>query len=97
MRASPDKKRSTVRYFLFFCLLHLNNLDAGIGEVWANMLHNVYAALVEELGFSDTAHTNPDGPEGNIVFMHLMIDALALQPCNPTLYVHSDEVFTVVN
>ncbi|KAJ7275092.1 Fungalysin metallopeptidase-domain-containing protein [Mycena rebaudengoi] len=61
-----------------------------IGEVWANMLHNVYAALVEELGFSDTAHTNPDGPEGNIVFMHLMIDALALQPCNPTFVTARD-------
>jgi extracellular elastinolytic metalloproteinase len=52
------------------------------------MLHNVYAALVGELGFNADAATNPDGTEGNVVFMHLMIDALALQPCNPTLYVH---------
>ncbi|KAJ6587514.1 Fungalysin metallopeptidase-domain-containing protein [Mycena vulgaris] len=55
-----------------------------IGEVWANMLHNVYAVLVEKHGFSTTAATNPDGPEGNIVFLHLMLDALALQPCQPT-------------
>lgn len=55
-----------------------------IGEVWANMLYNVYSALVRARGFSATAKTNPTGPEGNIVFMHLFIDALPLQPCNPT-------------
>ncbi|GLB39393.1 putative peptidase M36 family protein [Lyophyllum shimeji] len=55
-----------------------------IGEVWANMLHNVYAALVAARGFSTTALTNPDTSEGNVVFMHLFLDALLLQPCNPT-------------
>lgn len=48
------------------------------------MLHNVYAALVAERGFSKTALTNPDTTEGNVVYMHLLIDALLLQPCNPT-------------
>lgn len=55
-----------------------------IGEVWANMLHQVYAALVAEHGFSATARTDPTGTEGNVVYLHLFIDALALQPCNPT-------------
>jgi len=55
-----------------------------IGEVWANILHNVYAALVGAHGWSATARTNPTGTEGNIVFMHLFIDQLPLQPCNPT-------------
>ncbi|KAF6756916.1 Fungalysin metallopeptidase-domain-containing protein [Ephemerocybe angulata] len=54
-----------------------------IGEVWANMLHNVYAALVTKYGWSATAMTDATGPEGNIVYMHLFIDALSLQPCNP--------------
>ena len=31
---------------------------SDIGEVWANMLHNVYAALVSKLGFDANAHTN---------------------------------------
>ena len=31
---------------------------ADIGEVWANILHNVYAALVTAHGFSSTAHTD---------------------------------------
>ena len=52
--------------------------------VWANMLHNVYAALVGAHGWSATAKTNPDGTEGNIVYLHLFLDALRLQPCNPT-------------
>lgn len=55
-----------------------------IGEIWANLLHNVLAALVSELGFSTTAKTDPSGSEGNVVWLHLFIDALALQPCNPT-------------
>ncbi|KAM5541104.1 hypothetical protein V8D89_005237 [Ganoderma adspersum] len=55
-----------------------------IGEVWANMLHNVYARLVSARGFSTRAKTNPAGTRGNTVFLHLFIDALALQPCNPT-------------
>lgn len=48
------------------------------------MLHNVYAALVTQYGFSSTAKTNPDGIQGNIVYLHLFLDALSLQPCNLT-------------
>ncbi|KAF9256728.1 hypothetical protein L218DRAFT_975325 [Marasmius fiardii PR-910] len=55
-----------------------------IGEVWANNLHNVYAQLVTEHGFSSTARTSAEDSEGNIVFLQLLVDALALQPCNPT-------------
>ncbi|RXW23414.1 hypothetical protein EST38_g2442 [Candolleomyces aberdarensis] len=55
-----------------------------IGEIWANILHNVYASLVGQYGFSSSAFTNPDGREGNIVWGHLFFDSLALQPCNPT-------------
>jgi len=55
-----------------------------IGEVWANILHNVYAALVKEHGFSSTARTNPDGSEGNIVFLHHFFDSLALLNASPT-------------
>jgi extracellular elastinolytic metalloproteinase len=56
----------------------------NVGEVWANILYNVYAALVGEYGWSETARTNPEGTEGNVVWLHLFIDALLLQPCNPT-------------
>lgn len=62
----------------------------NIGEVWANMLHNVYAALVSELGWSATAKTDPSGTAGNVVHLHLFLDALALQPCNPTFLTARD-------
>ncbi|KAJ6579482.1 Fungalysin metallopeptidase-domain-containing protein, partial [Mycena vulgaris] len=32
---------------------------------------------------SKTARTNSYGTEGNVVLVHLFIDALALQPCQP--------------
>ncbi|KAK7457928.1 hypothetical protein VKT23_010275 [Stygiomarasmius scandens] len=63
-----------------------------IGEVWANMLHNVYAALVDDLGFSPNAKTDPTGTEGNVVFMHLLVDGLAIQPCNPTMVEARDAI-----
>ncbi|KAL5486280.1 hypothetical protein ACEPAI_7326 [Sanghuangporus weigelae] len=55
-----------------------------IGEIWATILHDVLAALVDAHGFSTEANTNPDGTEGNVVYLHLFVDQLALQPCNPT-------------
>ena len=55
-----------------------------IGEVWANRLHHVYAALVGVHVFSTTAKTNPDETQDNVVFLHLFLNALrpltALQP-----------------
>ncbi|KAJ3505748.1 hypothetical protein NLJ89_g7254 [Agrocybe chaxingu] len=62
----------------------------AIGEVWANMLHNVYANLVGALGWSATARTDPTGTEGNVVFLHLFLDALTIQPCNPTFITARD-------
>ncbi|KAF9486110.1 hypothetical protein BDN70DRAFT_794602 [Pholiota conissans] len=56
----------------------------SIGEVWANMLFNVYANLVGIHGFSSNARRDPTTSEGNVVFLHLFIDSLAIQPCNPT-------------
>lgn len=57
---------------------------AAIGEVWANTLYNVYAELVKERGFAPNALVEPDGLEGNVVFMRIMMDSLLLQPCNPS-------------
>ncbi|KAH7101041.1 Fungalysin metallopeptidase-domain-containing protein [Auriculariales sp. MPI-PUGE-AT-0066] len=54
------------------------------GEIWANTLHNVLAELVDEFGFADDARTNANGEKGNQVWLHLFIDALPIQPCNPT-------------
>ncbi|KAG9045613.1 hypothetical protein FS837_005999 [Tulasnella sp. UAMH 9824] len=54
-----------------------------IGEVWATILIEVYWALVGARGFNaDKADVSSTA--GNVVFLHLFVDALALQPCNPT-------------
>ena len=39
--------------------LLLLTLGEGTGEVWANMRHNVYTALVVARGFSAVARTDP--------------------------------------
>ncbi|KAJ7592604.1 Fungalysin metallopeptidase-domain-containing protein [Mycena floridula] len=83
IRSHPYSTSATVNPLRYSSLKTLTEVH-DIGEVWANILHNVYAALVTAHGFSATARTNPTGTEGNIVFLHLFIDALALQPCNPT-------------
>ncbi|KAJ7463307.1 Fungalysin metallopeptidase-domain-containing protein [Mycena latifolia] len=83
IRTHPYSTNSTVNPLTYASVATLNEVH-NIGEVWANLLHNVYAALVGEWGWSPDSRTNPDGTEGNIVYMHLFIDSLALQPCNPT-------------
>jgi len=83
IRSHPYSTDMTTNPLKYSSLSTLNEVHA-IGEVWANMLHNVYAALVDKHGFSENAFTNPTGTEGNVVFMHNFIDGLALQPCNPT-------------
>lgn len=58
----------------------------------AIQLHNIYAALVGLYGFSSTARTDPNGSEGNVVFLRLVMDALAIQPCNPTFVQARDAI-----
>ncbi|KAF9486149.1 metallo proteinase 10 [Pholiota conissans] len=83
IRQFPYSTDPNVNPLSYSDLRNANEVHA-IGEVWANMLHNVYAALVDSLGFDDNKLTNPNGSAGNIVFMRLFLDSLALQPCNPT-------------
>ena len=45
----------------------------NIGEVRANMLHNVYAPLIGEANFKMNTYSEA----GNVVFMLRFIDALA--------------------
>ncbi|KAL1740948.1 Fungalysin metallopeptidase-domain-containing protein [Schizophyllum fasciatum] len=78
---STDPKVNPLRYSSVKELEEVHD----IGEVWANVLHNVYAALVEGFGWDADFKTNADSEKGNVVFMHLFIDSLALQPCNPTM------------
>ncbi|KAJ7436197.1 Fungalysin metallopeptidase-domain-containing protein [Mycena latifolia] len=82
IRSKPYSTNSTINPYTYSTLLELGEVH-DIGEVWANMLHNVHAALVDAHGLSKTARTDPSGSKGNVIFLHLFIDALALQPCQP--------------
>jgi len=73
---------SPIFLFSYRALNHFLWVD--IGEVWANMLHVIYAELVNKYGWSPASRSNPDGREGNVVWMHLFIDSFAIQPCGPT-------------
>ncbi|KAF8733469.1 hypothetical protein RHS02_07334, partial [Rhizoctonia solani] len=53
------------------------------GELWGNIWHEIFAAFVSKYGFSNDKN-NSTGTAGNIVALQLLIDALPLQPCNPT-------------
>ncbi|TRM67936.1 Fungalysin metallopeptidase-domain-containing protein [Schizophyllum amplum] len=83
-RSHPYSTNATVNPLRYSSIQELDEVH-DIGEVWANMLHNVYAALVEEFGWDADFKTHADSDKGNVVFMHLFIDGLALQPCNPTM------------
>ncbi|KAJ8087794.1 hypothetical protein PM082_006631 [Marasmius tenuissimus] len=63
-----------------------------MGEIWANILHNVYSALVTKHGWSSAALTDSTGSSGNVVWLHLIVDGLALQPCNPTFTTARDAI-----
>ncbi|KZV77890.1 peptidase M36 [Exidia glandulosa HHB12029] len=78
---SVDPARNNYTYSL---LQQSSNDPHFFGELWAELLHLQLDALVKEYGFASDAHTNPDSTAGNVVWLHLFIDALALQPCNPT-------------
>ncbi|KAH7332995.1 Fungalysin metallopeptidase-domain-containing protein [Rhizoctonia solani] len=71
----------------------LNGLDEehSIGEVWALIWHEIYAALIKQYGFT-TEKNNPDSKAGNVVALHLFIDSMKLQPCNPTFVSARDAV-----
>ena len=83
IRTHPYSTSADTNPLRYSSIQELNEVH-DIGEVWANILHNVYAALVGEYGWTEDFKTNPDSDAGNVVYAHLFIDALSLQPCNPT-------------
>ncbi|KAJ8073404.1 hypothetical protein PM082_011679 [Marasmius tenuissimus] len=84
IRQYPYSTSAEVNPLRYSSIPAQNGLVHDIGTIWANILHNVLASLVSSKGFSSAAYTNPDGSEGNVVFLRLLVDALAIQPCNPT-------------
>ncbi|KAG8706859.1 hypothetical protein FRC08_000825 [Ceratobasidium sp. 394] len=82
IRSHPYSTNKTTNPLTYSSLRTLKEVHT-IGEVWALIWHEIYAGLINKLGFS----ANKDDPTctaGNIVALHLFIDSLKLQPCNPT-------------
>ncbi|KAI8994388.1 Fungalysin metallopeptidase-domain-containing protein [Gaertneriomyces semiglobifer] len=63
----------------------------AIGEVWAAMWNEVYWNLVDKYGYSDDIF-NSNQQKGNIMTLRLLVDALQIQPCNPTFVQARDAV-----
>jgi extracellular elastinolytic metalloproteinase len=89
IRSRPYSTDPNVNEFTYSSVAQLSEVHE-IGEVWAEILFNVYAEMVTANGFSATAKTDPTGKEGNVTFMQLMLDALSLQPCQPTFVTARD-------
>ncbi|KDQ15334.1 hypothetical protein BOTBODRAFT_131082 [Botryobasidium botryosum FD-172 SS1] len=90
IRTVPYSTNETVDPLMYSKLKTLVEVHA-VGEIWATVLIEVYTALVGKYGFSSNKF-DPTGTAGNIVFLHLFIDALPIQPCNPTLVAARDAI-----
>ena len=58
------------------------NVPHGVGEIWALALWEMYWNLVERWGFDPDLYA---GAGGNNLALQLVIDAMKVQPCEPTL------------
>ncbi|KAF9443166.1 metallo proteinase 10 [Macrolepiota fuliginosa MF-IS2] len=96
IRSHPYSTNGKVNPLKYSDAAKLNEVHA-IGEIWANTLFNVYADLVGERGFASNAMTEPDGLEGNVVFMRNLMDSLLLAPCNPTMLQARDAILAADN
>ncbi|KAI2630755.1 extracellular metallo proteinase 1 [Hypoxylon sp. NC1633] len=66
-----------------------------VGTAWATMLYEVLWNLVEKYGKNDAQRPNMvDGvpTDGRFLAMKIVLDALALQPCNPTFVQARDAI-----
>jgi len=84
---STDLGVSPLTYFDIAIL----NQPHGVGEVWAAALWEIYWSLVDVYGF------DPDliaGTGGNVIALELVLDAMKLQPCDPTFLDARDFILT---
>jgi hypothetical protein len=57
------------------------NAPHGVGEIWMDMVWEMYWELVTRHGFDEDFYT---GSGGNNLTMQLVVDGMKLQPCTPT-------------
>ncbi len=61
----------------------------GVGSVWATMLWDLTWAYVTKYGFNSNIYT---GNGGNNKVLQIVVDALKLQPCNPSFVEGRDAI-----
>lgn len=61
----------------------------NVGEVWATMLWDLTWAYINKYGYDDNKYT---GTGGNNKVMRLVLDAIKLQPCNPSFVQARDAI-----
>lgn len=61
----------------------------GVGSVWATMLWDLTWAYVNKYGFSSNIFT---GSGGNNKVIQLVLDAMKIQPCNPSFVEARDAI-----
>ncbi|PYH44577.1 extracellular metalloproteinase [Aspergillus saccharolyticus JOP 1030-1] len=83
---------------------HVNEFEGvhAIGTVWASMLYEVMWNLMERYGFSSQGglggnpwtrgEATPRAMDGRYLAMKLVVDGMALQPCNPTFVQARDAI-----
>ncbi len=61
--------------------INTTNIPHGVGEIWANILWDIYWRLIDLYGYDADLYY---GSGGNNMAMQLVMDGMKLQPCNPT-------------
>ncbi|KAF9292797.1 Fungalysin/Thermolysin Extracellular metalloproteinase 5 [Mortierella antarctica] len=62
------------------------------GEVWAEMLYEVYRNLHLRLPFTEDWYTNDKTSYANTLVLQLVVDGLKLQPCSPSFIQARDAI-----
>ncbi|KAJ8087744.1 hypothetical protein PM082_006581 [Marasmius tenuissimus] len=79
IRSRPYSTSTTTNPYLY----------SRVGTLTA--VHSI-GELVAANGWSSTARTNASGTSGNVVWLRLVVNALSLQPCNPTFVSARDAI-----
>lgn len=83
IRQAPYSTDLTINNLMYSTIRDNGEVHA-VGTIWCTMLFEVYWNLVDKLGFVENVKDNSNTTKGNVVFTHLMLDALNLQPCSPS-------------
>lgn len=88
IRAYPFSTSLTTNPYTYASVNSYNEVHA-IGTIWATVLYEVLWNLIDDHGNTDadfpTYDSNGVPTDGKFLTMKLVVDAMALQPCNPSM------------